>query len=73
MLIESSCCIYQAVLALLVAITIAAPVDNSAVEEKDSDDLQTAQQFGFGYGGHHGGFGGFGGYGGYSGYGGYGE
>lgn len=43
----------QAVLALLVAVSVAKPADNSAVEETDTDDLQTAQQFhrGFGFGG----------------------
>lgn len=46
----------QAVLALLVAVAVARPAENSAVEENDNDDLQTAQQF------HRlGGFGGFGG------------
>lgn len=36
-------------MALLIAVSVAKPVSNSAAE--DSDDLQTAQQFGFGYGG----------------------
>ena len=44
-LIEKASCIYQAVLALLVAITIAAPVEDTAVEDMDTDDLEAAEQF----------------------------
>lgn len=41
------------------------PVENSAVEDTNNDDLETAQQFYSGYNGFGGGFGGYnGGFGG---------
>ena len=47
MLIEKPCCIFKAVLALLVTVTIAAPVEETAVKEKPTDDPQTAEKTNF--------------------------